>query len=106
MPPVLADAVFWIAVVACVVAQAAILRSVLAAKAPERASFPGLAGGPLPVVRASPRAVEIFWAVLPAVALVALLAFTWRALHPAPRDDARPGAPRSARSAAAPAAEV
>lgn len=91
---------FWMAVVACAVAQVAILRSVLVARAPEQASFPGLADQPLPTVRASTsRPVEIFWAVLPAVALVAVLALTWRAMHPA-------AAAAPARTAAAPAAEV
>ena len=93
------DALFWIAVVACAVAQVAILRSVLGAKLPERAGLPGGSAADLPAVRASSRPVELFWAVLPAVALVVVLALTWRALHPIA------GTP-SARPAAPPAAEV
>jgi len=54
--------VFWAAVAACAVAQVAIVRSVVAS--PRR------------------RASEIAWAVLPAVALVALLFVTWRRLRP------------------------
>jgi heme/copper-type cytochrome/quinol oxidase subunit 2 len=106
MPSVLADAVFWIAVAACAVAQVAILRSVLAARAPERAGFPGLPGGPTPAVPAGSRAVETFWAVLPAVGLVVLLALTWRALHPAARPAARADRALPVAPAAPAAAEV
>ena len=69
-----ADAIFWIAVVACAVAQVAILRSVLGARQPE-----------LPAdARIAParRSVEVAWAVIPALALVGVLALTWRTLHP------------------------
>ena len=91
------DAIFWMAVVACAVAQVAILRSVLGARLPERPSFPGLAGSEMPVVRHTSRPVELFWAVLPAVALVVVLALTWRALHPAlGSSSARPAAPVAA----------
>ena len=73
MSPSLADAVFWIAVVCCVAAQAALLRSQLAA--PVRA-----AAGHAPARRAT----EIVWAVVPALALALVLAWTWRTLHPRP----------------------
>ena len=76
LSPFVATVLFWIAAVACVVAQAAILRSVLrvmraasARRAPDA-----------PVSRARPL-VELMWALLPAVALVAVLAATWRSLH-------------------------
>ena len=75
MSPTVADAIFWIAVVACAVAQVAILRSVLGARQPE-----------LPAdARVAParRSVELAWAVIPAVALGGVLALTWRTLHPA-----------------------
>ena len=56
----------------CLVAQVLIVRSVLAARA-------------LPAVRPElPRArgsVEVMWAIVPAVALAALLFFTWRAIR-------------------------
>ncbi len=64
--PKLADAIFWVAVAACLVAQVAILRSVVISRAGSRAR----------------RAVEIAWAVAPAVALALVLAATWRTLHP------------------------
>lgn len=58
----LVDAVFWVAVASCVVAQVAIVRSVVTS--PRR------------------RPIELAWAILPAFALGALLVFTWRRLHP------------------------
>jgi hypothetical protein len=64
-----ADAIFWIAVACCSVAQLAIIRSVVAAPATSADS------------RAH-RVVEIAWAVLPGVALVFVLVATWRAMHP------------------------
>jgi heme/copper-type cytochrome/quinol oxidase subunit 2 len=70
-----ADAVFWIAVVACVVAQAAITRSVFVARQPE---LP--AGARIAPAR---RSAELTWALLPALALAGVLALTWRAMHPA-----------------------
>ncbi len=74
MNPSLADATFWVAAVACVVAQAAIVRSVLVARAPK---LP-------PEARITPprRGVELAWTLVPAVALALVLALTWRALHP------------------------
>ena len=71
----LADAIFWIAVVCCSVAQVAIVYSTVVA--PGR--MPGLAK-PVSVAR---RAREIAWAVLPGVALAAVFVFTWRAMHAA-----------------------
>jgi heme/copper-type cytochrome/quinol oxidase subunit 2 len=72
MPFSTADAIFWVAVACCAVAQVAILRSVLVS--------PVEAGEP---VRSSAarRAVEIAWAVLPGVALAIVFAYTWRAIH-------------------------
>jgi heme/copper-type cytochrome/quinol oxidase subunit 2 len=74
MPSTLSDALFWVAVALCAVAQAAILRSALAAH--HTAAAPG---STLPPLR---RAVEVAWTVVPAIALAALLVFTWRAMHP------------------------
>jgi heme/copper-type cytochrome/quinol oxidase subunit 2 len=71
MPLSLATGLFWISVACCLVAQVLIVRSVLAARA-------------LPAVRPDlPRArgsVEVMWAIVPALALAALLFFTWRAI--------------------------
>ena len=71
MPISLRDAGFWLSVVACVVAQGAIVRSVFASRsvhASESVPRPRLA-------------VELSWAVMPAVALVVLFWLTWGALH-------------------------
>ncbi len=76
MSPNVADAIFWIAVAACVVAQGAILRSVLVARQPE---LP--AGARVAPAR---RSVELVWALVPALLLVGTLVLTWRALRPAP----------------------
>ena len=64
--PKLADAIFWVAVAACLVAQAAILRSVVRTRAGSTVH----------------RATELAWAIVPAVALALVLATTWRTLHP------------------------
>jgi heme/copper-type cytochrome/quinol oxidase subunit 2 len=69
----LADAIFWIAVACCSVAQLAIIRSVIIS--PTRPSDTGIEPSPIR------RAVEIAWAVLPGVALAVVLVFTWRAMH-------------------------
>ena len=73
MPPVLSDAIFWVAVVCCLVAELFILRSVFAMR------DAGAREGALPRVR---RPMEMVWAVVPAVALALVLAATWRTLHP------------------------
>jgi hypothetical protein len=86
MRPAIADAIFWSALVCCVVAQIAILRSALARHEP-----PADAPASLPPVR---RGME---ALLPAVALAGVLALTWRAIQD--RADA-------STDAAPPAAEV
>lgn len=81
LPPALADAIFWIAVAACAVAQVAILRSVLVVRprADGPLQRPSDRVQPAPLAR---RPLEVFWAVVPALALAATLALTWRALHP------------------------
>lgn len=69
-----ADAVFWVAVAICTVAQVAILRSIFnTAPQGAPAATPGA-----PRVH---RAMEIVWAILPAVALAGVLLFTWRAME-------------------------
>lgn len=74
MSPNVADAVFWIAVVACAIAQVAITRSVLVARQPE---LP--AGARVAPAR---RSTELAWAILPGLALAGVLALTWRTMHP------------------------
>jgi len=89
--PFAADAIFWVAVVCCAVAELFILRSTFAARGRRRPSGDDPAGPrraePLPPLR---RIAELAWAVVPAVALALVLAATWRALHPAPTSTRAP----------------
>jgi hypothetical protein len=62
----LAEAVFWIAALACAVAELAILRSTFAARRVEKSDLVPAAG----------RSGELAWAVIPALALCALLVVT------------------------------
>jgi heme/copper-type cytochrome/quinol oxidase subunit 2 len=72
MPSLFANGLFWMSVACCAVAQIFIIRSVRGARyVPE----------PTATVPRSRHAVEMLWAVLPAVGLVVLLAFTWRAIQ-------------------------
>jgi heme/copper-type cytochrome/quinol oxidase subunit 2 len=70
----IADAIFWIAVACCVVAQLAIVQSVVVS--PARAADHEPAS-------ATRRIAEIAWAILPGVALAVVFVFTWRAIHAA-----------------------
>ncbi|CAN5644349.1 hypothetical protein BH23GEM1_BH23GEM1_01480 [soil metagenome] len=94
MSPTIARIVFWLAAAACMVAHGALIRSVLTGAAggeypddrrkqprrggmrwgPDRRTAPGDGG------TSSSRELEIGWAILPALALGALLAATWLAL--------------------------
>ena len=92
MSPTAARVIFWIAAVSCALAQAALIRSVLSGAAAGR--YPddrrkqsrrgGMRWGPDRRApegeRGSSREMEIGWAVLPALALGALLTATWLAL--------------------------
>ncbi len=84
MPISFADAIFWVGVVSCAIAQIAILRSVLRTR---RARETG------PRVPQPRFAVEVAWAVVPAIALAMLLVATWRTMHPG-SSAARPTAAR------------
>ncbi|HEU4643859.1 MAG TPA: hypothetical protein VFS44_15525 [Gemmatimonadaceae bacterium] len=79
----MADLIFWLAVLCCVVAQAAIVRAAL--KPPARGV--GDAGTEVPRPR---RPIEIAWTVLPAVALALVLIATWHAMHPSERPSRPP----------------
>lgn len=68
----LAQTIFWVAVVLCVIAHRYILRSAFAAGAAVEHSHT------LPPIR---KAAEVVWVVLPAIALVFLLVATWRAIQ-------------------------
>jgi heme/copper-type cytochrome/quinol oxidase subunit 2 len=97
----LAETIFWIAVVACAVAEVAILRSTFAARRANRSDL----------VPASSRSGELAWAVIPALALCAVLVATWQRVeareshmqmmdhsgmgHPMQMPSPQPPAPRS-----------
>jgi heme/copper-type cytochrome/quinol oxidase subunit 2 len=68
----IADAIFWIAVACCALAQVAILQSVVVS--------PARAAGREPASM-SRRVAEVAWAVLPGLALAVVLVFTWRAIQ-------------------------
>jgi hypothetical protein len=70
----LADAIFWVAVACCSIAQVAILHSVIISPARVATQKTSLAR----------RSAEIAWAVLPGIALAFVFAATWRAIHAAP----------------------
>jgi hypothetical protein len=72
------SALFFIAAACCVVAELAILRSLLfgSARAAERQS----AASGIRATSRSPRPVEIAWALLPAIGLIFVLYLTWRAV--------------------------
>lgn len=68
-----AGALFWIAAAACVVAQFFIIRAVVRA-------VPSVTGSPnVPTPR---RALEIAWAILPAVLIIAVFLGAWRIVSP------------------------
>ena len=67
-----ANGLFWTSVAFCLVAQLLIVRSVLGAR-----HLPA----PAADVPRSRGVVEVFWALVPAVALAVLLVFTWRAVR-------------------------
>jgi|SRR5579862_3791245 len=87
-----AESLFWVAVAACALAQAAIVRSVATGRAdaptPDAEPFDA-AHPPRPSPPTRPLR-EAAWALLPAVALVIVLIWTWRTMHPLP--DAQSGA--------------
>jgi heme/copper-type cytochrome/quinol oxidase subunit 2 len=67
----LADAIFWVAVVCCTIAELAIIRSAIVSPVRDSAA-PASSGR---------RATEIAWAVLPGAALAAVLFYTWKAMR-------------------------
>jgi hypothetical protein len=67
----LAETIFWIAAVACVIAEIAILRSTFAARYAIKSEL----------VPASPRSSELAWAIIPALALSAILVATWQRIE-------------------------
>ncbi|MDQ3672782.1 MAG: hypothetical protein M3365_00170 [Gemmatimonadota bacterium] len=73
----LAEAIFWIAALACIAAQIALLRSSFNIRQDKKSEL----------VPASPRSTELTWAVLPALILSVLLFATWQKM--AERDEHR-----------------
>lgn len=67
----LAETLFWIAAIACVIAELAILRSTFAARRVHKSEL---------VPSASPRG-ELAWAVIPALALGVVLTATWQRIE-------------------------
>lgn len=71
------DAIFWIAVACCLVAQVAIVRSSLVSPA-QAPTSDDWGGGRTSAAR---RGLEVCWAVIPGIALALLFIATWRAMH-------------------------
>ncbi len=67
----LAETIFWIAAVACVIAELAILRFTFAARRANKSDL---------VPSASPRG-ELAWAIIPALALGVVLTATWQRIE-------------------------
>ena len=89
MPPILADATFWVAVVCFLVAQVAIVRAAFVVRGVETET----AGGGAPRWR---RGREVTWAVVPGVVMALVLYLTWRAVHPPPPPGTASAAGRAA----------
>ena len=70
-------ALFWLSAAVCVIAEIAILRSLLVGRAREAEQS---ATGPLSDAIRARRPAEIAWAILPAVGLLFVLYLTWRAV--------------------------
>jgi heme/copper-type cytochrome/quinol oxidase subunit 2 len=67
----LAETIFWIAAAACAIAEIAILRFSFAAQRANKSEL----------VPAAPRSGEIAWAIIPALALIAVLFATWQRIE-------------------------
>ena len=68
----LSSLLFWSSAACCLIAQALIVRSVLRVQALPQSR---------PELPRSRSGVELFWALVPAVALAVLFFFTWRAIE-------------------------
>jgi hypothetical protein len=89
MSTVFRDAIFWIAVGFCAIAQLFIIRAVVrTAIRPSAPSVPADRSSPTEVDRLTrsmpvPRhSVEIAWAVLPTLLMIAAFVGAWRLMHP------------------------
>lgn len=77
------DALFWLAVAGCAVAQFFILRTAFRPLGGDT-SGPDGAAEPSMMVPSSRRPMEIMWAVLPVLLLGAAFYLAWQTLHPTP----------------------
>ena len=89
----LANSLYWIAVICCLVAQIGIARSVWRVRREAAAEC----------VPAPGRVTELAWVLLPATALAVVLLLTWRAMHPVDGASSASPSPSPSPSAAAPA---
>jgi hypothetical protein len=83
MAPLVAESLFWVAAATCGVAQVAILRGVVAGRAEPPDSSAATVIERQGVVGRMRRLTEAAWALLPGIALVFVLVWTWHAIHPA-----------------------
>ena len=67
----LAETIFWIAALACAVAEIAIVRSITAQRRAQNSTL---------VASSSPLA-ELIWAIVPAIVLAVLLVATWQRIE-------------------------
>ncbi|MFL5483358.1 MAG: hypothetical protein ACJ8AK_14350 [Gemmatimonadaceae bacterium] len=67
----LAETIFWVAALACAVAEIAILRSLIAHRRAQHSNLVP-AGSPI---------TELIWGVVPAIGLALVLFFTWRRIQ-------------------------
>ena len=81
MPFRVADAIFWIACACCVLAQAAIVRSVVISPASRQSTDGAMRPAEPSSRRHFARAIDLAWAVLPGIALAVVLFYTWAAMH-------------------------
>jgi heme/copper-type cytochrome/quinol oxidase subunit 2 len=75
----LAETIFWIAVAACVVAEIAILRSILVVRGANKSEL----------VPAASRRGELVWAIVPAIVLGVALVVTWQRVEARQMDHSR-----------------
>jgi heme/copper-type cytochrome/quinol oxidase subunit 2 len=80
LSPRIVDALFWLGVACCVVAQVFIVRAALK---PSRADVQE--GVPVPR-----RASEVAWTIIPGIVLAIVLVWTWRAIHASRTSPPRP----------------
>jgi heme/copper-type cytochrome/quinol oxidase subunit 2 len=75
-------ALFWLCAVVAVVAQVALVVATVRVSRPHRVDdVPAIAEGETGTIPNQRRGLEIVWAVVPALALAALLYYTWRAIN-------------------------